>query len=209
MKAALKVHPGLDVAKRHVGQATLQTALEPQVTRAVEALLTRGDRIAAEPGETVLCHWDVHQMVSPGSETGGGFLYFFRLKYTNCSSRPVPCTARSLARFYVLQYADGEVFPFTRITEEGSPAQFTLCPGDEYRFCWVLIVSQPLKGITGGTVFEVLDDSSPHHQRSDFTNAGLEVLCPRDAEEVTGEKATRLGEGHYFTGHLDLRRRRK
>lgn len=208
MRAALEVHPGLMIAKRHVCQARLQTALEPQVTRAVEAL-ARGDEAATEPGETVLRHWDVHQMASPEPEAERGYLYFFRLKYTNHGSRPVPCTARSLACFYVLRYADGEVFPFTRLTEEGSPAQFTLGPGDEYKFCWVLIVSQPLQGMTGGTVFEVLDDNSAHQQRSGLTSAGLEVLCPRDAEEVTGEKATRLGEGHYFTGHLDLRRIRK
>mmetsp|Transcript_108221 Transcript_108221/g.214965 ORF Transcript_108221/g.214965 Transcript_108221/m.214965 type:complete len:510 (-) Transcript_108221:104-1633(-) len=204
MRAALEVHPDLAIAKRHVMQARLQTALEPQVTRAVEAF-RKGDEVAMEQGETLLCHWDVHQMVSPGPEAGGGFLYFFRLKYTNHSSQPVPCTARSLARFYVLHFADGEVFPFTRITEEGSPAQFTLSPGDEYKFCWVLIVGRPLKGMTGGTVFEVLDDDVA----VGFTHAGLEVSCPRDAEEVTGDKARMLGAGHHFTGHLDLRHMKK
>jgi len=106
----------------------------------------------------------------------------------------------------VVRYADGEIFSFTRVTEEGTPAQFTLGPGDEFKFCWVLIVSRPLTGMTGGTLFEVLDDSSTHEQRSGYINAGLEVLCPHDGEQVSGEKATRLADGHYFAGHLDLRR---
>jgi len=215
MRAALEVQPGLMAAKRHVGQATVQTALEPQVTRAVEAF-TRGDEVATEPGETVLCHWDVHQMASGGPETGCGFRYFFRLKYTNNSSWSVPRTAQSRARFYVLHYLDGDVFPYTHIDEDSFASmlgpdvcQFTLGPGDEYKLSGVLIVSRPLKGMTGGTVFQVQDDSSTHQQPSGFTHAGLEVLCPQIAQKVTGEKAARLGEEYYFMGDLDLRDIRK
>mmetsp|Transcript_82355 Transcript_82355/g.142819 ORF Transcript_82355/g.142819 Transcript_82355/m.142819 type:complete len:511 (-) Transcript_82355:84-1616(-) len=206
---ALEVHPRLSNLKLIVSKLTMQTILQeqmnPQIPGAIEAL-KKGKEPKFAPGD-VDCTWDVHRI---DGERDNVFQYFFRVTYKNTGSKTqtVSGSAKSLARFYVLQYEDGEVFYFTRLMEEASPSQFSLRPGEEYKFCWMLIVSQEVKGMTGGTLFELLDGSPK--KRQGFTNAGMPVLSPKLADAVTtSAEVEELGEGHYFTGQLDLRRRKK
>ena len=91
---------------------------------------------------------------------------------------------KSRARFYVLQGSDGKVFPFTRPTI--GTAAFSLKPGEEYKFCWCLVVGREIQRIVAGQLLEVAED---------FQNEELPMLFPQSAPEIELPDAEQLGPG--------------
>merc|ERR1711862_892637 len=98
---------------------------------------------------------------------------------------------------------DGKTFPFTRTTE-GS-AQFTLAAGEEYKFCWALIVSKELRKMGMGVFMEEINGVTAEGSER-LLHAGMPVLQPMDAPTHQMGAANQLGEGYFYTGQLDLRR---
>lgn len=200
MKAALDVHPGIENARQVVSQVGIKDViakhLQPEILKTVEAV-KKGIEVVIDPNAAVSCDWETYRVADPLQKNI--HRYFFRLKYKSLTSSTA--AARSFARYYVMQFENGDMFPLTRLTEEGSPAQFTLSPGEEYKFCWMIVVSQPIKGMTGGTLFEMKDDG----KSQPYSLTRSKLAYPKNCEEVSASQLEVLTKGHYYSGVLDLR----
>lgn len=202
-KKAVEVHPGLNSARSMVLNEVLQEELGPQVGKVTDAFRRLADPAPCQvPGLKVT--WDVHRVTPEETGASGVQVYFFRIRIRN--EVTAPCPLRSLARYYVLQYSDGEVYSFVRPLEDQS--SFVLRPGEEYRFCWALILKKELLGMAGGMLMErqgvILDRSASTNR---YVTASIEpTLRPRDLSPIPMDKVQQLGQGYFYTGQLDLRR---
>ncbi|CAK9037127.1 Alpha-N-acetylgalactosaminidase (Alpha-galactosidase B), partial [Durusdinium trenchii] len=131
--------------------------------------------------------------------------------------------------------SDGKVFPFTRPTidarrpvkllsrrntesesgrflKQGS-AGFSLKPGEEYKFCWCLVVGREIQRVLAGQLFEA--DGAELEEAESFHREELPMLFPTGAPEAESGPGCRMieladaealgpGDGYAFTGHLDL-----
>jgi len=211
LRKSVLVHPGMQGAQRIVLNAVVQERLAPLISDVVEAFRRGGD--SEEVADGITCTWDVHRVTPDGPSTESGpYIYFFRVGFRStesASSRAI----KSLARYYVLHFDNGHVFPFTRLTEGSS--SFTLQPGGEYKFCWALIVSRPLQGMAGGVLLEWQDDGGSEPKSGGWGKNFDEASYPRSslaprlepnlAQEVPMSELQVLGQGHFYTGQLDLR----
>lgn len=207
-KEALKVHPGMQGPRRSLDrierEGNVETHLGPRVLKAVEAL-EKGDALPVELGQGLALYWDVHRVLprgvvsSEGAEDTLPFVYFFRVAVRNkvLGTRPV----RSLARFYALRFSGGQVFPLMRPTE--GAAEFTLEPGEEYRYSWAFTVKSKLVGMVGGMLFERMSQASEAEDER-FLPASLDFIVPAEAAEVPMRQVESLSEGHVYMGQLDL-----
>lgn len=208
-RKAVAVNPGMEQAQRHIQSAIVQERLSPMVAATVEAL-SAGTEVETPVSEAgVLSDWDVHR-VTPNDASLQACVYFFRVRVRNAetSSRAV----RSLARFYVLRFKDGKVVPFARLTD--GEASFVLRPGQEYRYCWALVVGSELHEMAGGVLMERHDfgggppsvDENGSHDAEQYPRARMEpALSPHASSQITMGDIKHLGEGYYYTGQLDLR----
>mmetsp|Transcript_17626 Transcript_17626/g.55574 ORF Transcript_17626/g.55574 Transcript_17626/m.55574 type:complete len:345 (+) Transcript_17626:82-1116(+) len=198
-KACLEVHPCMEGPQRLVLNAVARDHLSPRIEAVAAALRLSGD-VEAEAAEGLACAWDVHRVVPRQPEAN---VYFFRVSLRNEAS--AKWTVKSLARYYVLQFADGTVFPFTRVTE--GAAGYVLRPGQEYRFCWALIVRRELQGMSAGALLERLGPGAEEGGGAGrYARPGMgPVLRPASAPEVHMTDMESLGGGYFYTGQLDLR----
>jgi len=82
-------------------------------------------------------------------------------------------------------------------------AEFTLEPGESYRYAWAFSVRQELVSMLCGMLFERLEEvTSPDRQR--FASVMLDELRPSDAAQISPTQVEKLLDGHFFMGHLDL-----
>mmetsp|Transcript_91138 Transcript_91138/g.175461 ORF Transcript_91138/g.175461 Transcript_91138/m.175461 type:complete len:515 (+) Transcript_91138:16-1560(+) len=201
-KEALSVHPHMEGPRRVLDSIdrnkNVEKHLQPLLDQAVFTL--KQGLPAAWPkakDQGLLATWDVHQVPRMGDDTP--LVYLFRVEVRNreLATRPV----RSLARFYAMQFSGGKVFPLMRATE--GVAQFTLEPGESYRYAWAFSVGQELVSMLCGMLFEHLEEvTSPDRQR--FLSLMLDELRPSDAAEISPTQVEKLLDGYYFMGHLDL-----
>mmetsp|Transcript_60994 Transcript_60994/g.174886 ORF Transcript_60994/g.174886 Transcript_60994/m.174886 type:complete len:558 (-) Transcript_60994:373-2046(-) len=212
LRKSLEVYPGLAGPQKLVNSTVIQKRLNPLISMMMASDALKSGGCVKAPTAGLKCTWDVHQ-VRPEKDAKDVCIYFFRVTTRNEYDTPTPL--KSLARFYVLSFADGKVFPFTRPTDGDSG--FQLLPGEEYKFCWVLIVSSELRGAGGGVLLEDVSTAvdaaaTPANEltevaASQYPRACFEpVLTPSEADVVSMEELERLGDGYFFTGQLDLRR---
>eukprot|EP00746_Dinoflagellata_sp_MGD_P004790 gnl/MRDRNA2_/MRDRNA2_109263_c0_seq1.p1 gnl/MRDRNA2_/MRDRNA2_109263_c0~~gnl/MRDRNA2_/MRDRNA2_109263_c0_seq1.p1 ORF type:complete len:534 (-),score=111.41 gnl/MRDRNA2_/MRDRNA2_109263_c0_seq1:185-1786(-) len=206
LQAGLAVHPGMDGPRQIVERVELQAKVEdhlaPEIAKVVNAF-TRKDQVPVTCSEQLACSWDVHRMMPGEQESASAtHVYFFRIRVKNLSPQPFPI--RSLARFYVLHFDNGKVFPFTRLTEED--AQFMLDAGEEYKFCWALLVRHELRDIAMGMLLEQSDTPGVVGPGR-FLNVGMAPLQPMSAPTAPIDGADQLvkDEEYIYTGQLDLR----
>ncbi|CAL1126618.1 unnamed protein product [Cladocopium goreaui] len=200
-KAALQVCPLMPGAQTKLDEAEVNEIIDQHLRPRMDRLIN-----AFGDGEPQLelagsSHWDVHRIRMDQEKFPGVWAYFFRLSLR----RPAGCsTLKSRARFYVLKGSDGKVFPFTRPTI-GS-ASFSLKPGEEYKFCWCLVVGRELQRIVAGQLMETEDTAGASGAAGEFHHEELPMLFPTGAPEIELSDAERLGpgDGYTFTGHLDL-----
>jgi len=199
-RKALEVNPGIknkNLVEQMELQRILQKQLTPHISQVKEALESEQD-VPLKSSEHMACSWDVHRMSTELKDQAQ--VYFFRVRIQNRESSA--CSLKSLARYYALKFSDGNVFAFTRPTQNES--QFILQPGEEYKFCWALIVRGTLKQMAGGALLEQVQDSAALDSR-EFAQGCMEPLLPMSAPEVPMQAAERLGQGYFYTGQLDLR----
>jgi len=200
-KRALEVHPGTksrNLVEQMEVQRILQKRMAPHVSLVKEALESEKD-IPLQSSDRMVCSWDVHRMSTDQKDQAQ--VYFFRVTIQNRESNA--CSLKSLARYYALKFTNGKVFAFTRPTQNES--QFILQPGEEYKFCWALIVRGTLKQMAGGALMAQVRDSASLDSRA-CAQGCMEPLLPMCAPEVPMQAAERLGEGYNYTGQLDLRK---
>ncbi|CAK9046575.1 unnamed protein product [Durusdinium trenchii] len=199
-KAALQVCPSMPGApgklRRNGGEVNekMDLQLGPRMDWLISSFQD-GDPQLQPAGSS---HWDVHRIRMDQEKFPNVWAYFFRL-----SLRPgVRRHVKSVARFYLLKGSDGKVFPFTRPTI-GS-AGFSLKPGEEYKFCWCLVVGREIQRVLAGQLFEA--DGAELEEAESFHREELPMLFPTGAPEIELADAEALGpgDGYAFTGHLDL-----
>jgi len=193
-REALEVHPGLDGPQRVVETFELQEVvnehLRPQLVRVAQMLSEDGDgpKPPLEDSE-LLCDWDVHRVESASSEDPASRSYFFRVRVRHRGLRPL--SLKSLARFYVLRFDCGKMFPLTKMTEGQS--SYVLQPFQEHKFCWHVNVKHELLSAAGGVLFGEEDGG--------FLNVDLPRIV---AEDATADDVERWRLGHKDMGHLNL-----
>ena len=202
-KAALQVCPSMPGAQTKLDEAEVNEIIDQHLRPRMDRLIN-----AFGDGEPQLelagsSHWDVHRIRMDQEKFPGVWAYFFRLSLRRPSGSNI---LKSRARFYVLKGSDGKVFPFTRPTI--GDASFSLKPGEEYKFCWCLVVGRELQRIVAGQLLES-EAAFPETSAAvgaEFHHEELPMLFPTGAPEIEFTDAERLGpgEGYTFTGHLDL-----
>lgn len=205
-KKTLSVHPcmfgprqSLDSIER---ESNVEEQLGPKVMQAVEAFEQGLDGPEQQTSESLNLQWDVHR-VSPQAaleSDSAARIYVFRVRVRNKSIGTHP--VRSLARFYALRFATGQVAPLMRPTEGES--EFVLEPGEEYKYSWAFTVGQELIGMAGGMLFECLDKVSQSDTER-FLTASLDMLKPVEAPEISMVRVQKLIEDYVYMGQLDLR----
>jgi len=167
------------------------------------------------------CDWDVVRVCNGSSsdvasecndpdshESKSLQQYVFRVRIQRNAGLPMPGPARvrSLARFYILRFADGDVFPLTRLTN--GPRIFELGPGDRYRFTFRLWSTQELADASGGMILDEEGDVDANGAATASRCTGsswkpsLATVVPRDASP---DEVERLRLGYVDVGQLDLR----
>jgi len=205
-KKALDVHPSMPGAQKFVLNKIAQERLNPMLVETVTAM-GKGSNPVVETQNGIACTWDVHRVKQEDDAEVQARIYFFRIDVRNESTEAA--SLQSLARFYVLRFQNGEVFPFMRLTE--GAAGFKLKRGETYRYCWALIVSKELHGMAGGVLMEEkgadsADETGEQSEDERYPRCAMDpLLLPHLSDQVSMAQVQDLGQGYYYTGQLDLR----
>lgn len=213
--------------------------LWPRIVETTQALNDNSIR-ATSPGTGTwpTCEWDVVRVEDATDQSKDTWKYFFRVRVNgkvgvsdpsyssraSCASpeggpdvsatmRHFPqhqMRVRSLARYYVLRFVGGQIFPVTRFSN--GPRIFDLALGEEYRFSFHLIAGHELLDAAGGMLLERLPSSSSDSLKSacdssrddpvGFMDVTLSQVFPGGA---SSDEVERLQLGYLDVGQLDLR----
>ncbi|CAJ1346665.1 unnamed protein product [Effrenium voratum] len=195
-KAALRICPTMPGARNKLDEAEVRELVDEHVRPRMVRLVTAFSDSEPQIQPLGSSHWDVHRIRMDETNYPGVWAYFFRLSIRRPESTEGPVKSR--ARFYLLKGTDGKVFPFLRSTIGDS--SFSLEPGEEYKFCWCLVVGREIQRAMAGLLLEGSADGQP-----EYHNEELPMLFPTGSPEIDLADAAVLGDGYTFTGHLDLR----
>jgi len=217
-KEALSVHPGLDGPRRVINllevQSVVNQRLRPCVVKVVQALNDGTSAALPTSVSGATCDWELYK-VRPAADAvdDGSNTYFLRVRIEadatqSDGGKAVSATFKSLARFYVLRFSGGRIFPLTRLTD--GKAGVEIPPGEQHRFAWQLAVSGELIDAAGGVLLErrYHDDGGASSgiesaQQQTYVECGLPTVTPLDA---SADEVERMRLGYDYTGQLDLRR---
>lgn len=216
-KECLEVHPGLLAVKSVIGSLELEVTkkeiskhLWPRIVHIVQGLHD-GSLSAEDSGpDWLTCDWDMFHVLKKPDDKETGLEYIFRVRVENRAPSGQPAAlvgipaepdtrVRSIARFYVLRFAGGDVFPLTRINN--GPRIFQLGPGESHRFSFRLRVGDRLRDAVGGVLLErsTPAEGAPRH----LAERTLALAAPGEA---THDEAERLRLGYNDIGELDIRK---
>jgi len=194
LHSALAVHPNMQGVKQLLDQSEVQQLVEIHLNPRIKNMVASYEQQGWLPPSTTqpceFCSWEVYPVKLDSEEKG--WAYFFRAHICNPSSSEHDI--KNCARFYILRATDGKVFSFTKPTLGDEAVR--LAPGEEHKFCWVLLVGREMQDMAAG----VLLQQGPGILVEDFPS--LVMLGARDIDSPELEQ---LAEGYVFTGQLDLR----